>query len=43
VQQPFPYQGKCLRALREAHAALAPDARRAVDAALAGSGCEELF
>ena len=43
VQQPFPYQGKCLRWLREAHDALAPDDRRAVDALLAGTGCERLF
>jgi glutathione S-transferase len=43
VQQPFPYQGKCLRALREAHAALSPDARACVDGLLAGSGCEVLF
>jgi len=43
TQQPFPYQGKCLRWLREAHAALAPADRRAVDAVLAGSGCERLF
>lgn len=43
VQQPFPYQGKCLRWLREGHAALAPDDRRAVDALLRGTGCERLF
>ena len=43
VQRPFPYQAKCLRALAEAHAALAPDDRRAVDELLGGSGCERLF
>ena len=43
VQQPFPYQGKCLRSLRESHAALAPDDGRAVDALLRGTGCERLF
>jgi len=43
VQKPFPYQGKCLRWLREAHAALAPDDRAWVDATLAGTGCEALF
>ncbi len=43
VQQPFPYQGKCLRWLRDAHAALAPNDRRAVDALLRGTGCERLF
>jgi len=43
VQRPFPYQGKCLRWLREAHAALSPDDRHAADALLAGTGCERLF
>jgi glutathione S-transferase len=42
VQQPFPYQGKCLRWLRESYAALAPDDRRTVDTLLAGTGCERL-
>ena len=32
VQQPFPYQGKCLQALREEYARLAPPDRRVVDA-----------
>jgi glutathione S-transferase len=43
VQAPFPYQGKCLRWLREGYAALPRQARAAVDGALAGSGCERLF
>ena len=43
VQKPFPYQGKCLQWLREAHEALAPEARGPVDAILAGTGCEVLF
>jgi hypothetical protein len=43
VQQPFPYQGKCLRALREAYTALPGGERAAVDAALKGTGCEALF
>ena len=43
LQTPFPYQAKCLAALRVAHAALAPDDRRAVDRALAGTGCDALF
>ncbi len=43
VQEPFPYQGKCLQWLREGRAALASDDRRALDAALAGTGCEHLF
>jgi glutathione S-transferase len=43
VQQPFPYQGKCLRALREARTALAPQDRAFVDTVLAGTRCEALF
>jgi glutathione S-transferase len=43
VQKPFSYQAKCLRWLREAHAELPHAARRTVDAALAGTGCEALF
>jgi glutathione S-transferase len=43
VQQPFPYQGKCLAVLRAERAKLAGEARSAVDALLAGSGCEALF
>ena len=43
VQQPFPYQGKCLGWLREAHAELAPEGRAFVDALLEGTGCEALF
>jgi glutathione S-transferase len=43
VQKPFPYQGKCLAWLRESHAALAASDRRAMDAFLAGTGCETLF
>jgi len=43
VQKPFPYQGKCLRWLREGYAALAPDDRRCVDRVLARSGCQRLF
>jgi glutathione S-transferase len=43
TQRPFPYQGKCLGWLREAHAALGPGERAAVDEALAGTGCERLF
>ncbi len=42
VQAPFPYQGKCLRWLREGYAALAAGDRAAVDAALRGTGCEVL-
>jgi len=43
TQRPFPYQGKCLRWLREGYAALAPADRSAADALLAGTGCEALF
>jgi hypothetical protein len=43
LQRPFPYQGKCLAWLREARAALGAGDRRALDALLAGSGCEALF
>jgi glutathione S-transferase len=42
-QKPFTYQGKCLGWLREGYAALAAADRRAVDALLAGTGCEALF
>jgi glutathione S-transferase len=43
VQQPFPYQGKCLQWLREGHGALAASDGAAVDRVLAGTGCEALF
>ena len=43
VQNPFPYQAKCLRWLREQYALLGSDDRNAVDALLAGTGCEALF
>ena len=43
VQKPFPYQGKCLRWLRESYEGLAESDRQAADAILAGTGCELLF
>jgi glutathione S-transferase len=43
VQQPFPYQGKCLGWLRESHAALGDADRRFVDSILAGTGPEQIF
>lgn len=43
VQQPFAYQAKCLKWLREEYAALGATPRAQVDAALAGTGCEVLF
>ncbi len=42
-QAPFAYQGRCLAALRAGYRALAASDRSAVDAALAGTGCEPLF
>jgi glutathione S-transferase len=43
VQKPFPYQGKCLRWLREARKALPPADAAALDGILDGTGCEALF
>ena len=43
VQDPFPYQAKCLRWLREQYVLLPEPARRTVDRVLAGTGCETLF
>jgi glutathione S-transferase len=42
-QATFPYQAKCLAALRQLHAALDSGERRVADAALADTGCEVLF
>jgi glutathione S-transferase len=43
LQQPFPYQAKCLVWLREARAALDAHNAQAVDAVLSGTGCEQIF
>lgn len=43
VQQPFPYQAKCLAWLREEYAGLSPADRATVAATLAGTGCEILI
>lgn len=43
VQQPFPYQAKCLQWLRVDYARLDSGARERVDNLLAGTGCELLF
>ncbi len=43
VSKPFPYQGKCLRWLREEYAALSTGDSANADAILAGSGCEALL
>lgn len=42
-QDPFKYQLKCLRSLRQAHQSLTDDGRKRVDEALAGTGCDVLF
>lgn len=42
-QAPFPYQAKCLKALRDQYAALDSAARAKIDSALGGTGCEVLF
>lgn len=42
-QPPFPYQAKCLVALRGAYQALTDDARTQIGGLLAGTGCEALF
>ena len=43
TQKPFPYQGKCLKWLRESYGGL-PDADRGVfDGILDGTGCEMIF
>ena len=43
TQEPFVYQAKCLRWLREAAAALPVDARARVDRLFEGTGCEALL
>lgn len=43
VQAPFPYQGKCLMALRSHFDSLPKEDREAVGALLDGTGCEALF
>ncbi len=43
TQRSFPYQAKCVAWLREAFAALGPDARKTVLTALNGTGCEALI
>lgn len=43
VQQPFPYQAKCLQWLRRDYSALDAASKQRFDAAISGSGCELLF
>ncbi|MDH3655408.1 MAG: glutathione S-transferase family protein [Myxococcales bacterium] len=42
VQDPFPYQGKCLAWVRDEHRKLSISDRTAVDGLLQGTGCEAL-
>ena len=42
-QRAFPYQGKCLRWIREAYGALSRDDRAFVDSVLSGTGSERLL
>ncbi len=43
IQQPFPYQAKCLATLRQRYAALEDRDRGRVNSVLDGTGCEALF
>ena len=43
VQEPFPYQGKCLQWLRIEYARLDEEDRQRVDSILKGTGCEALL
>ncbi len=43
VQEPFPYQGKCLHWLRVEYSRLDDEAKARVDEVLAGTGCEQLI
>jgi hypothetical protein len=43
VQQPFPYQVKCLQWLRAEYGELSAADRAAVDNILKGTGCERLL
>jgi Glutathione S-transferase, C-terminal domain len=43
VQQPFPYQGKCLKWLREGRAALGAGDREFVDSVLKSTGADAMF
>ncbi len=43
VQQPFPYQAKCLGWLRDSRNALSQADRTKVDVILSGTGCEAMF
>jgi hypothetical protein len=43
VQQPFPYQARCLQWLRQEYVRLEGADREFVDNLLDGTGCEVLF
>ena len=43
MQQPFPYQGKCLKWMRDSRAALSPADRAFVDSALKATGADAIF
>jgi glutathione S-transferase len=43
VQDPFPYQAKCVEWVREEYSKLGPPERNSVQEALAGSGCERML
>ncbi|MBQ0798796.1 MAG: glutathione S-transferase [Porticoccaceae bacterium] len=42
IQQPFPYQGKCVQRIRQQYEDFSSVDREFVDSVLAGSGCEDL-
>jgi len=43
VQEPFPYQAKCIQWIGEEYARLDAGARQAVSSVIAGTGCERLL
>ena len=43
VQEPFPYQAKCVQWVREAYVALDPEAQKVVLGVLEGTGCTALL
>jgi hypothetical protein len=43
VQEPFPYQAKCIKWIGEEYARLDSDAWQAVSSIIAGTGCERLL
>ena len=42
-QRPFPYQGRCVKWIREQYLILTDDERRCIDHVLEGTGCENLL